>query len=230
MGRILEKKIHPHSRSVAITRRSAAPRGPKADFFRGVGLRSGYALPSAHAPETLSSRLSRTLTLIVARDSSAASVSEAYGLVADQPIGERLEVAQIDCPIEPAHRRRWCLAETEAQRTRNARRRATHCVAPQRKPSTTALTARTWPQRILVAFMATEDQGGHRTSLASSNDRPEGAGIVERKNRRVRMPCIDPSRTRVSPSKGPESGRLELTSRRTRCMLGISFSACAVRA
>src|SRR5260370_20360694 len=41
----------------------------------------------------------------------------------------------------------------------NARRQATHCVAPQRKPSTTALTARTWPQRILVAFMATEDQG-----------------------------------------------------------------------
>jgi hypothetical protein len=35
----------------------------------------------------------------------------------------------------------------------------THCVAPQRKPSTTVLTARIWPQRILVAFMATEDQG-----------------------------------------------------------------------
>src|SRR4051812_34421069 len=41
----------------------------------------------------------------------------------------------------------------------NARRQATHCVAPQRKASTTTLTARTWPQRILVAFMATEDQG-----------------------------------------------------------------------
>src|SRR5580658_4931798 len=40
----------------------------------------------------------------------------------------------------------------------NARRQATHCVAPQRKASTTAPTARTWPQRILVAFMATEDQ------------------------------------------------------------------------
>jgi hypothetical protein len=54
-GRILDEKIHPHSRSFAITRRSTAPGGPQADFFRGVGLRSGYALPSAHAPETLSS-------------------------------------------------------------------------------------------------------------------------------------------------------------------------------
>jgi hypothetical protein len=31
------------------------PRGPQAEFFRGVGLRSGYALPSAHAPESFSS-------------------------------------------------------------------------------------------------------------------------------------------------------------------------------
>jgi hypothetical protein len=39
---------------------------------------------------------------------------------------------------------------------------------------------------------------------------------------------IDPSRTRVSPSKGPESGRLELTRRRTRRMLGIALSAFGV--
>jgi hypothetical protein len=40
----------------------------------------------------------------------------------------------------------------------NARRHATHSVAPQTKASVTALTRSTWPQRILVAFMATEDQ------------------------------------------------------------------------
>jgi hypothetical protein len=35
---------------------------------------------------------------------------------------------------------------------------------------------------------------------------------------------------RVPTPKGPESGRQELTTRRTRRMLGIPFSACAVRA
>jgi hypothetical protein len=31
------------------------PGGLRADFFQGVGLRSGYALPTAHALETFSS-------------------------------------------------------------------------------------------------------------------------------------------------------------------------------
>ena len=47
----------------------------------------------------------------------------------------------------------------------NARRRATHCVAAQRKASTMAPTARTWHQRILVTFMATEDQGAIEPAL-----------------------------------------------------------------
>ena len=53
---ILDEKIHPHSRSVAITRRSTAPGGGRRPTFSGsVGLRSGYALPSDHAPRTFSS-------------------------------------------------------------------------------------------------------------------------------------------------------------------------------
>ena len=39
-----------------------------------------------------------------------------------------------------------------------ARRQATHSVAPHTKASTMMLTARTWPQRILVPFMTTDDQ------------------------------------------------------------------------
>ena len=58
----------------------------------------------------------------------------------------------------------------------NARRQATHCVAPQRKPSTTALTARTWPQRILVAFMATKDQEatGDSPQVGNAGEREAG--------------------------------------------------------
>src|SRR5229473_2479514 len=53
-----DEKIHPHTRSVSITRRSDPPKGLQTDFFRGLRLRSGSALPSAQAPEN-------SLTLIV---------------------------------------------------------------------------------------------------------------------------------------------------------------------
>src|SRR5260370_195887 len=46
-----DEKIHPHTRSVAIARRSVPPDGASDRAFRGLRLRSGSALPSAQTPE-----------------------------------------------------------------------------------------------------------------------------------------------------------------------------------
>ena len=53
---------------------------------------------------------------------------------------------------------------------------AVHSVAPQTKASTTAQTRRIWPQRILVAFMATPDQPrrGRRTQARTARGREPG--------------------------------------------------------
>ena len=63
----------------------------------------------------------------------------------------------------------------------NAKRQATHCVAPHRKASTTALTTRTWPQRILVAFMATKDQeaAGDSPQVGNAGEREAGGFGVQ---------------------------------------------------